>query len=274
VIGTEASIKSLTREEIVAFDEKLLKANNAVLAVFGDIDGNDVEARVVEAFRDLEPGDLPAARREDKRPWLAGDDEVQQLTDKVSAAIFVGYNGMDLFDRDRPTMDVIDAIVSGVGYPGGWLHESLRGGTTSLVYYVHAFPSYGIDSGYFGVITQTTMGNYRQVLDLIFEKMGQIQKELVTQEELRRGKNTVITMHELGAETISAQAYQAALWEVIGLGFDWGGRYPELVNQVSREDIMRVARKYFQNHLIVSTMPKEPVETVIPPERRGRTHAQ
>jgi len=181
---------------------------------------------------------------------------------------------MTLFDRDRPVMDVIDAIVSGIGYPSGWLHESLRGGTTSLVYYVHAFPSYGVDTGHFGIITQTTMGNYQRVLDLILEKMEKIQKELVSDEELERGKNMVITMHQLGRETAAAQAYEAALWEVIGLGFDWDERYAELINEVHREDILRVAQEYFGHHVVASTIPKEPVETVIPPERRERMHVK
>jgi len=274
VIGTEASIKSLAREDIVAFYQKLVVADNAVLSIFGDIDQDNMEEKVTEAFKDLRPGDLEEPHRDLERPWLVRDDRVEEPTDKVSAAIFVGYNGMPIFDEDRPVMDVIDAIVSGVGYPGGWLQESLRGGTTSLVYYVHAFPSYGVDSGYFGVITQTTMGNYQQVLALILQKMEQIQTGLVSDEELERAKNMVITMQQLERETNSAQAYQAALWEVLGLGFDWDERYPLLVDRVRREDILRVARKYLQHHLIASTIPREPVETAIPPEQRERMHVQ
>jgi len=274
VIGTEASIKSLAREDIVAFYQKLVVANNAVLAIFGDIDQDNMEENVAEAFKDLRPADLEEPHRDLERPWLVRDDRVEEPTDKVSAAIFVGYNGMTLLDKDRPIMDVIDAIVSGIGYPSGWLHESLRGGTRSLVYYVHAFPSYGVDTGHFGIITQTTMGNYQRVLDIIFEKMGKIQGDLVSAKELERGKNMIITMHQLGRETNAAQAYEAALWEVLGLGFDWGERYPELVNRVRPEDILRVARKYLRHHLIASTIPREPVETVIPPERRERMHVQ
>jgi zinc protease len=274
VIGTEASIRRLRREEIVSFYGKLAKANNIVLAIFGDIDADAIEAKVTNAFRDLSPGHLEERQHEDERPWLIRNEQVEKPTDKVSAAIFVGYNGMTIRDEDRPVMDVIDAIVSGIGYPGGWLHESLRGGTTSLVYYVHAFPGYGVGSGYFGVITQTTMGNYQQVLDIILEKMEHIQSDSVSDEEIERGKDMVITMHELGSETNSAQAYQAALWEVLGLGFNWEEEYLERVRAVDREDIRRIAEKYFQHHLIASTIPREPVETVIPPERKERMHTQ
>jgi len=249
-------------------------ANNTVLAVFGDIDTDAIEAKVSKAFRDLRPGHLEEPHRNGDRPGLVHNDKVEKLTDKVSAAILVGYNGMTIFDRDRPVMDVIDAIVSGIGYPSGWFHETLRGGTMSLVYYVHAFPRYGVDTGYFGVITQTTMQNYQQVLDLILERMEEIQGDFVSDEEIERGKNMVITMHELGGETNGSQAYQAALWEILGLGFDWGERYPELVRQVDREDILRVAQTYFEHHLIASTIPRKPADTVIPPEQKERIHIQ
>jgi len=274
VIGTEPSIKALSREDVVAFYDKLVMTDNVVLAIFGDFDAECIEAKVTEAFRDLKAGDLEEPKQRDAPPRLTRDDQVEKSTDKVSAAIYVGYDGMTLFDKDRPVMDVIDAILSGVGYPSGWLHESLRGGTTSLVYYVHAFPSYGIDTGHFGIITQTTMANYGQVLDLILEKMERIQEDLVSTEELERGKDMVITMHQLGRETVAAQAYEAALWEVLGLGFDWGERYAELIRQVTQEDVLRVAQEYFSHHLVASTIPEEPIEAEIPPERRERMHVQ
>jgi zinc protease len=273
VLGTENSIRILTREDIVAFYQKLVLASNTVLAVFGDIDTDQVEAKVIKAFRDLMPGRFePSPRTE--HPWLIRDDRVENLTDKVSAALFVGYNGMTIHDRDRPVMDVIDGILSGIGYPSGRLHESLRGGSTSLVYYVHAFPSYGVDSGYFGVITQTTMQNYEQVLDRVLKNVEQIQSDSLSDEEIQRGKNMVTTMHELGEETNSAQAYRAALWEVLGLGFDWGEGYLERVEQVDREDISRVAKKYFQHHLIASIIPRKPVDTVTPVDQGEPLHVE
>lgn len=274
VIGREASIESLTREDIVAFYQGLVLANNTVLAIFGDIDQDSIEAQVTEAFCDLKPGHLEEPHSKGEGLRLVCDDQIEKPTDKVSAAVFVGYDGMTLFDRDRPAMDLIDAMVSGIGYPSGWLHDSLRGGDTSLVYYVHAFPSYGVDTGHFGIITQTTMRNYGRVLDLILEKMEQLQKDLVSEEEIERAKDMAITMHELGRETNAAQAYEAALWEVLGLGFDWSKQYPDLIRHVDREDILRVARKYFQHHLVASTIPREPVDTVIPPERRERMHVR
>jgi len=274
VMGTESSVQTFNREHILSLYQRLVVGDNTVLAVFGDFDEEGIESEVATAFQGLKSGDIGALPRTDEMPGLVRDSRIDKPTDKVSAAIFVGYDGLSLFDKDRPVMDVIDAIVSGIGYPSGWLHESLRGGTTSLVYFVHAFPSYGVDAGHFGIMTQTTMGNYDQVLDVILEKMTRLREDLVSEEDLARAKDMIITMHELERETNAAQAYEAGLWEILGLGFDWGDQYAQSIRRVEREDVLRVAKRCFKHHLITSTIPKDPVEGVIPPEQRQRMHVQ
>jgi zinc protease len=84
----------------------------------------------------------------------------------------------------------------------------------------------------------------------------------------------IITMHEMSLETNDGQARSAAANEVLGLGYDWDDRYPELVKQVSAEDVITVARRLFQQHMLVSAIPEKPVEALIPPEQRQRMHAQ
>ena len=104
--------------------------------------------------------------------------------------------------------------------------------------------------------------------------MERLRTDLVSDGELEIGKNVVVTMHQLGRETTAAQAYGAALWEALGLGFDWGERYTRMINEVKREDILRVAQQCFRHRLVASIIPREPVEAVIPPERRERMHVQ
>ena len=50
-------------------------------------------------------------------------------------------------------MTVLDAVMAGYRYPGGWLHHELRG--EGLVYFVHAFQMTGPAPGYFDIIAQT-----------------------------------------------------------------------------------------------------------------------
>ncbi|UCD71263.1 MAG: insulinase family protein [Syntrophobacterales bacterium] len=272
LVGTEESVRRFTRSDIVDFYNRLVMPNNMVLGIFGDIDIKRVIKSVEQQFDNLKREKLVEPNLNEETSNLVEDGKVEKRNDKSSAALLVGFNGMTLHDTDRPVLDVIDAILSGIGYPSGWLHESLRGGDKSLVYYVHAYPHYGIDGGYFGVITQTTMANYREVLDIILEMVRRIQGEPVTDEELELAKQMVVTMHDLGLETNASQAFSAAVSEALGLGYDWDQRYRDLIKGVTREDVQRVAKRVFKHRLIATTIPRNPVEAVILPERKERMH--
>jgi zinc protease len=274
IIGTEQAIRKMSAADLQSFYRQMVMPNNSVMAIFGDIEPEKMVIKVKSLFGQWRPGRLVEPVIQNTTAPLAADDRIQKKTEKVSAAIFVGTNGMTIKDPDRPTMDVIDAVLSGIGYPSGWLHDALRGGDRSLVYVIHGFPSSGIDGGHFGILTQTTMANYEKVVEIIVEKLKRIRQERLKPEELAAAKDMCITMYEMGLETNGAQARSAAVNEVLGLGYSWDSHYPELIRQVSVDDVFRVARKLFGHHLLVSTIPEKPVEAIIPPEQKQRMHQQ
>ncbi len=113
--------------------------------------------------------------------------------------------------------------MSGYSYPGGWLHNELRG--AGLVYYVHAFQMTGPVPGYFAVIAQTRP-------DKVGEVVARIETERATGQSrdasARRSSSVavkrVIALHAQENTTISQQAQQAAIDELYGLGYDYARR--------------------------------------------------
>jgi zinc protease len=257
VVGKAEAVESLSAEHIRGFYESIMMPNNAVLAIFGDIDPETVTIKVQKAFEDFQPGILEQPIVELETANIGEDETFETFNEKTSAAILVGYNGLTLADPDSAVVDVLDAIISGIRYPSGWLHDALRGGEKSLVYYVHAYPAFGVDGGYFGIMTQTAQENYEEVLKIILEQTALIRQRQVDATTLERAKNMCITMHEIGLETIEAQATSSALNEILGLGYDYDMKYPALIEKVNAADVLRVAKKLFSHHLIVSTKPKD-----------------
>jgi zinc protease len=255
LLGEADAVKGFSREELIGFYRAIIKSNNAVLAVFGDVDYDQVVSKVEKAFSSLRPGVLELPVIEPETRNIEENKTFTVVNDKTSSAILVGYNGLTLDDSDVPAADVLDAIISGIGYPSGWLQEALRGGGKSLVYYVHAYPAFGIDGGYFGIMTQTTPENHDEVLRIILEKVTLIQTEEVNVETLARAKNMCITMHQLDLETIEAQASSAGLNEILGLGYDEDRRYPGSIEKVTAADVLRVAKRLMSHHLITATNP-------------------
>jgi zinc protease len=253
-LGTKDSISNLKREDLLNIYKKYCLPNNLILAVFGDIDIKETEKLIKEKFKEFKPAkftfpDVPI------EPPLSSNREDILYTDRKQSVIFMGYPGMKVGDKDWYTMRVIDAITSGIGYPGGWLHDALRG--NELVYFVHAWNDTKADPGYYAIQAATTEENLDKALKIIKEKQELIKKKLVTDEELARAKKACIVMEALYLkQKNSSQGSFAARYELYGLGYDYRDDFIEKINAVTKEDVMRVANKYFNNYVLTITRPK------------------
>ena len=256
VLGSAKAVERFSGKDIRNFYDSIMMPNNVVLAIFGDIEPETVTSHVEKVFKDFQPGILEQPIIELETLNIFQDETFEVFNEKTSAAILVGYNGLTLADHDRPVVDVLDAIVSGIRYPSGWLHDALRGEDKSLVYLVHAYPAFGIDGGYFGIVAQTTLDNCDEVIKIIMDKMALIQDKEVGPSILERAKKMCITTHDISLEKIASQASSAAVNQILGLGYDYDSRYGDLIQRVSAGDVLRVAKRLFSHHLIVKTKPK------------------
>ncbi|MCD6459463.1 insulinase family protein [bacterium] len=258
ILGTKESINSLTKEDLQEFYKKLFVPKNMVLAVYGNFDEEEILKEIKSIFGGLPNTPLPEINiQKETGEFLNGNSSIEKTSDKYSASILLGFPGVTIYDKDKYALDVIDAAISGIGFPSGWLQESLRGNNRNLVYFVHAFARFGIDGGFFCVMTQTTMENYDRVISIIRENINKLIAEGLTGDEIESAKNMCITMHKLSLESPAAQAYNSALNETLGLGFDYDEKYPDHIKKVTKEEINKTAVKYFSNSLLATVFPKD-----------------
>jgi zinc protease len=258
-MGEEISVEGISRDELYDLYTDYCAPGNMVLAVFGDVDRADAEMAVTKAFRRFsrEARAVPAPEA-----WAGLGEDIMKIepTEKQQAVIFMGYPGMDAGSPDWYAMRVLDAVVSGIGYPGGWLHKTLRG--QQLVYIVHAWNYVLQGKGYFVVMAATQPATADSALDIIREKIEKVKTDYVTDEELEMGKRICGIMEDLYySQTTSSQANIAAQYETIGLGYDHRARLKERIDTVTREDVREVARKYLNESATVLIRPDEAYET-------------
>jgi len=230
--------------------------NNTVITVFGDVDSGEVLATLKKSLGKWKSGAeaSPGAVREADR----GEPEIfTTYHDRAQTIIFMGYRGMPYESEDRYAMDVLDAVISGIYYPGGWLHTDLRG--NSLVYVVHAYNWTGYDAGYFGIYAATYDEALDQAVDIINGYMGQIVDEQVSDEELGLAKQLCVIMKQTSEQTNQSQAKDAAIAELYGLGYDYNENYGARIKAVTRADVQAVAAKYLKNPVTILRRP-EPEE--------------
>jgi zinc protease len=228
-----------------------------VLAVFGDFNEEEILRLLEEKLSSWkrESTSFPYPSEAELSP-KDRDSSVGVKTSKTAVGIMVGTSGLEMNDPRRATLDIIDANISGIGYPSGRLQEALRGGNQNLVYVVHAFPFYGIKGGYFAVIAQTAPEHRERVKAVIFQELQKTATNLLSSQDIATAKNIILTMESLSLEDISSQAKDAALNEALGLGWDFRKKLHEKLAQVTPEAVIKLAKELFERTLTVETIPQ------------------
>jgi zinc protease len=251
-VGTTETVAAFTRADLVLHHGAYVSPNNTVLTVFGDVDGDAALAMVERAFRGWKPGD-DVAPRVVNEPARMEPETMTSYHDRAQTVIFRGYHGMPYSSSDGYAMDVLDAVISGIYYPGGWLHTELRG--NQLVYVVHAYNFTGFDAGYFGIYAATFEEALDQAMEIIDGDMERIVTELVGDDELEKAKQLCVIMRQTSRQTNSSQANDAGIAELYGLGYDHTKDYARKIKAITGDQVLAVAQKYLKNPVTILRRP-------------------
>ncbi len=238
--GTAESVTALTRDDVAAFHSAYATVNGSVLVVCGDVDAEDVFGQVSELL-----AAAPAHAQEPPSP--PAEPAIEQRREKIieraqqQAIVAYGFHGLTVADPDNPAMDVLDAAFSGMGFPGGRLHDTLRG--QQLVYFAHAMSIGGVDPGAFVIYAGCQPEKVDTVKSEIERLVGEITTAPISAEELERAKSMCIAAELVDLQTNGSLAQTMSLTELYGLGAsDWES-YAERVEAVTADDVMALAAR-------------------------------
>ena len=263
--GSVKSVTSLTRGDLQTFHARYVHPRNMVLAIFGDIDQAKAEALAKRYFGDLRGGGEFRPPRPAEEGPLTGPRVALKVNKKEGAVVYIGCPGVQMTDaEDRAVIDVIDTVMSGYGYPGGWLHSDLRG--RQLVYEVHAFNVPGVERGYFAAYARCQPDKVRTVAEAILYQVYRMALYGPSPQELDLAKQIIVTTETLQNQTSSGQAAVAALNELYGLGFDFSEKQLARIKNVTIEDTKRISRKYFSSYVLTVTAPDKKIAEGITPK--------
>jgi len=252
--GNKETVERMTLNDIKVLHKQLLNPEQMVIAVFGDYEPEEAVELVTRLFGNLKPpadASKISFDRNNKIPQIVSG---HKQTQKPTCVIVMGYPGPSLRDeKDYAAMMVLDTIMSGYDYPGGWLHEELRG--EGLVYGVHAVQITGPAPGFFVIIAQTRPDAQSEVVSRILKNVDRAKMGDISAEEFERAKELLIAYHAQENTTVEEQAQQAVLNELYGLGFDYDKGFENRIQSVTLDDVKKVAQEYFKNYVLATVSP-------------------
>jgi len=240
--GTPQSIASITRDDLFKFHKSWFGANNAILAIVGDVSPEEAFAGAERAFGDWEktPNTLPKSI---DPPPATRRVIVIDRPGAVQTEIRVGNIGLPRKHPDYLALDLAIKILGGEG--GNRLHRVLRS-ERGLTYGASADINALKDSGDIVADTDTRSETTGEALRLIVDEFWRLQRQRVSERELSDAQAYLTGSFPLTIETPSAIALQVLNAVFYGLDLDDLQTYRERVNSVTPDDIQRVARAYLR----------------------------
>ncbi len=248
VEGTEESLNAITRRDIVDFHGEYYVPNNAILSVVGDITKEELRQLLDRYFKGWERKDVPEKPLPVPAP-LSAPEIIKIDKDLTQANIILGHLGIGRENPDFYAVSVMNYILGGGGFASR-LMDNIRD-NKGLSYDVHSFFSANKYGGSFQAGLQTKNRTANTAISEILKEMDRIRTKQVTDKELSDAKSYLTGSFPLRIDSNSKIASFLIGVEFYNLGLDFVDKYKQLIESVTKDDVLRVAKKYLDTKAYV-----------------------
>jgi predicted Zn-dependent peptidase len=259
--GTPDTIRSASREDVVAYYREHYEPNRIVVTAAGAVD-HDRFCDLVEAiFRDAKDA-TPVERRLAEASVSARKPSVELIarpTEQVS--IVRGSQGLDLRDERRPVLSILNSVLG--GGMSSRLFQEVRE-RRGMAYAVSSFAPAYLDNGAFAIYAGCSPENVGGLLRVVDDVILGVVEDGITADELSRAKGQIEGALTLSLEDTDARMTRLGRSE-LGTGeFTDLSTALERVDRVTTDDVLALARDLLTRPIVTAI-----VGAVDGPEVRG-----
>jgi zinc protease len=254
VIGDEADLRSMTREDLFSFYRRYYSPNNAIAVVVGDFDTKSMLAKIEAKFGAIPAGDVPApvTRQEPKQK---GERRVVVNGPGDTAYLSLAFRAPEASHSDYYPLTLLNAAFAGGSslgmFGGGGSNKSSRL-YKALVDTELAAAAYGgmgptVDPFLYTISAVVRNGrSLTEVESALEAELERLATEPITQAELDKALKRAKAQFVMAGESITGQTQLLGLAEAVVGDYRWFETVLDKLNAVTLDDIERVRRDYLQ----------------------------
>jgi zinc protease len=252
--GSADVLAAIQREDLAIWKEHMYQPEHIVVAVVGNFASAELLPILEEGFgswkNDYDGTLIP--RDDVEFVYPSEDREVVINIPTEAAFLILGYPAPDSFDEDSAAMSVINSVL-GDGMSSRLFTEIRE--KRGLAY--AAMSQYDERLGPSSLFTflATHPQNVELAKEQVLSELQRFVTEGLTEEEITQVAAQKRGSYLLEQETNMSQAMMLAMTELTGRGYEWIDDYMTFFDDVTTDDIKRVAEKYFQNHTSILITP-------------------
>ena len=248
------NIDKITKQDVIEAYQSILNNSKKVLAIVGATSKDEILPQIENTL-----GELPKSIDNDyniEQPILTETKQAENVkADLNQAHIIKGWQVPTYGEKDYPALILLNIILGASGLSSRLFLE-LRD-KKGLAYVVRSsYETYKL-AGNFMIYIATEAKNINVSLQGFNEEINKIKTYPVSEKELADAKNNLIGKCAFLEETNLQQACSYAKYGVIGFDFDYTDKIKEMVKEVTAEQILECAKKYFvdDKYVLVITKP-------------------
>jgi zinc protease len=236
-VGKESDITSIGLKDLEKAYKDFVSPSNAVLAISGNVDEKEMEKLFRKLFSDWSGRKTPLRKEAVSVPAKSADHVQKEI---MQTHMIFGFLGPGILDSDRYPVEVLDAILSGMG---GRIHKVLRE-EKPYAYALTFFNQMAYEAGGMGVYIGTDNKLTEEVRQIVNAEIGKIVAEGFTDKEVEDAKTYLIGTHYIQMQANAAIATSMCLDTMYGLKPGYFKVWPEHIKAVKKDDVNEAAKKY------------------------------
>jgi zinc protease len=268
VIGYPDIYNQISRDDVVAYYKRMYVPNNLVFVVVGDVNADEVIARLRELTKDFKMGAIEPPTIQTEPPQVSTRQQHEEAPVNLSH-IHLAWHIPSVTHPDAPALDVL-AIILGEGRSSRLYREvqQKRG-------LVHSIDASSVTPRYTGLFSIDALadGDKRDAaIAAIREEVNTLVDQPISEAECRKAVKISVSKHFDSFKTMAGQASDIGQSEISVGDPNYSDVYLDNVRTVTPQDLQRVAKLYLtDNNLTITSL--DPVGTAAAKETAEPTSA-
>ena len=253
-LGTMESVEGLTSRDLQSYFNGFATSGNMTISVVGDFREKDILSRIDRIVERLPRGERYS--KIDQLPEIKQNQFVYSHMKKEQSHLVMGYHGLSVDAPDRYALQLMDAVLSGMG---GRLFNELRE-KNSLAYSVAPQKLLGLGAGTFGAYIGCSPDKVDKALQMMLAEFKKLVDTPIPERELDRCRRYLIGSHDIDLQRKSSLATQILFEEIYVLDCNEIFQAEEIFRSISAKEVQDLAEKILSQKFVCSVVGPRDVE--------------
>lgn len=236
ILGTKQNILRFSRKDFIQYHFNQYRSKSTLVIVSGNFSEKAIREKIKQAFKEIPQGEGRKKKQTQDRQSKPQVLIEERKTDQ--SHLILGVRGINLFDKRRYALDVLNAIFD--GGMSGMLFQAVRE-KLGAAYYVESIISSNTDYGFWAVRAGIDNDRLETILEAILEELKKLKINSFSSQEIKKAKNYLYGKLALQMENVHNVASDFGYQELLKKEIELPQEYLSNIKKVTASDLNRVA---------------------------------